>query len=101
MNASALEKSWNVQVRSIELPARDQPGTSRRREAVSLSERSARRATGSGRTMAGKRLASPKSNLFKVNRDEPPRIAGMGYRTITIGVGAMIVDAQAMLSPPW
>src|SRR2546422_11674435 len=57
MNASASEKSRNFQVRSIALPARVQPGTSRRRAAISSSERRARRATNSGRTMAGKRLA--------------------------------------------
>src|SRR5437867_5718121 len=67
MNASASEKSRNVQVRSIALPARVQPGISRRRAAISSSERRARRATGPGRTMAGKRLAPPELTLFKVN----------------------------------
>src|SRR5437016_13056124 len=71
MNASASEKSLNVHVRSIALPARDQPGTSRRRAAISSSDRRARRATRSGRAMAGKRLAPPKLTLFKVDIEHP------------------------------
>src|SRR2546425_4481721 len=72
MNASASEKSRKVQVRSIALPARDQPGTSRRRATISSSERRARRATNSGKTMAGKRLAPRKLTLFKVDLQHPP-----------------------------
>src|SRR5436309_571332 len=57
---------------TIALPARDQPGTSRSRAATLSSERRARRATNSGRTMAGKRLAPRKLTLFKVDLQHPP-----------------------------
>src|SRR6266487_2910336 len=56
MNARASGKSRNVQVRAIVFPSRDHPGVSRRRVAMSCSERRERRAIAAGKAIGGKRM---------------------------------------------